>query len=108
MRTLFTAVLIVVGVSICSITAQEASARYPYGNYGYRNSYSRYNYNYNYRRSNPYMLDRATRIYDYRGRYRGKLSSNHYDPESISNPIGRFGNKYSTDSVNNPYNTNNY
>ena len=106
MRTLFTAVLIVVGVSICSITAQEASARYPYGNYGYRNSYSRYNYNY--RRSNPYMLDRATRIYDYRGRYRGKLSSNHYDPESISNPIGRFGNKYSTDSVNNPYNTNNY
>jgi len=105
MRTLFTAMLIVVGVSFCSIMAQEANARYPYRSYGYRNSYSHYNYRY--RRSNPYV-DHAPRIYDYRGRYRGKLSNNRYDPDSISNPIGRFGNKYSTDSVNNPYNTNNY
>ena len=37
------------------------------------------------------------------GRYLGNLNSNPYDPNSISNPYGRYGNPYSPDSVNNPY-----
>jgi len=36
-------------------------------------------------------------------RYLGTLSSNPYDPESISNPYGRFGSTYSPTSINNPY-----
>jgi len=35
--------------------------------------------------------------------FRGKLSSNKYDPDSVSNPYGRYGSKYSADSINNPY-----
>jgi hypothetical protein len=37
------------------------------------------------------------------GGYHGKLSANKYDPDSISNPYGRYGSKFSPDSVNNPY-----
>lgn len=36
-------------------------------------------------------------------RYLGQLSSNPYDPDSISNPYGRYGSKYSADSINNEY-----
>jgi hypothetical protein len=37
------------------------------------------------------------------GNWRGKLSSNRYDPDSVSNPYGRNGSEYSPDSINNPY-----
>jgi hypothetical protein len=37
------------------------------------------------------------------GTYLGTLSSNPYDPNSVSNPYGRYGSRYSPDSVNNPY-----
>ena len=37
------------------------------------------------------------------GKYLGKLSSNKFDPDSTSNPYGRYGSKYSPDSINNPY-----
>ena len=37
------------------------------------------------------------------GTYRGNLNNNRFDPNSISNPYGRYGNPYSPDSVNNPY-----
>ncbi len=37
------------------------------------------------------------------GKYLGRLSSNPYDPESVSNPYGRYGSPYSPDSINNPY-----
>jgi hypothetical protein len=37
------------------------------------------------------------------GTYLGRLSSNQYDPDSVSNPYGRYGNPYSADSINNPY-----
>lgn len=37
------------------------------------------------------------------GKYLGKLNSNIYDPESVSNPYGRYGSPYSPDSINNPY-----
>jgi hypothetical protein len=52
--------------------------------------------------NNPYATD-TPKLYDRQGRYRGKLSSNPYDPDSISNPYGRYGSRYSPDSINNPY-----
>lgn len=36
-------------------------------------------------------------------KYLGKLSENKYDPDSTSNPYGRYGSEQSPDSVNNPY-----
>ena len=33
----------------------------------------------------------------------GRLSANRYDPDSISNPYGRYGSRYSPDSINNPH-----
>jgi hypothetical protein len=33
----------------------------------------------------------------------GNLNGNQYDPDSTSNPYGRYGSKYSPDSINNPY-----
>ena len=51
---------------------------------------------------NPYSTN-APKLYDSEGNYRGKLSTNKYDPESISNPYGKYGSKYSPDSINNPY-----
>ena len=45
----------------------------------------------------------APSLYDSGGNYRGKLSSNKYDPDSVSNPYGRYGSEYSSDSINNPY-----
>ena len=37
------------------------------------------------------------------GKYLGNLNANEYDPNSVSNPYGRYGSPYSADSVNNPY-----
>jgi len=46
----------------------------------------------------------APEIYDsVTGEYLGNLSSNQYDPNSVSNPYGRYGSEYSPDSINNPY-----
>lgn len=45
----------------------------------------------------PIIVDPST------GRYLGTLSANPYDPNSTSNPYGRYGSKYSADSINNPY-----
>jgi hypothetical protein len=42
-------------------------------------------------------------LYDQQGTYRGKLSTNPYDPDSVSNPYGRYGNPYSADSLNNQF-----
>src|SRR5512139_2103971 len=52
------------------------SVRNPYGPYG--NPYS------NQSATNPYATD-APKLYDADGNYRGKLSSNPHDPDSISN-----------------------
>ena len=35
--------------------------------------------------------------------YLGKLSSNTYDSDSITNPYGQYGSVYSSQSINNPY-----
>src|SRR5216683_4559 len=42
-------------------------------------------------------------LFDQQGQYRGNLSSNPYDPNSTSNPYGRYGSQFSPDSINNPY-----
>lgn len=45
----------------------------------------------------PILVDPST------GKYLGTLSNNPYDPDSVSNPYGRYGSQYSPDSINNPY-----
>jgi len=45
----------------------------------------------------PIIIDPNT------GEYLGNLNSNPYDPNSVSNPYGKYGSPYSEDSVNNPY-----
>ena len=45
----------------------------------------------------PIIVDSRT------GKYLGTLSSNPYDPNSVSNPYGQYGSQYSQDSINNPY-----
>ena len=37
------------------------------------------------------------------GKYLGNFNNNRFDPNSISNPYGIYGNPYNPDSVNNPY-----
>lgn len=37
------------------------------------------------------------------GQYLGKISLNQYDPESISNSFGSYGNQYSSTSIYNQY-----
>lgn len=45
----------------------------------------------------------SPQIYSQNGRYLGNLNSNPYDPNSVSNPYGRYGSPYSQQSPNNPY-----
>ena len=45
----------------------------------------------------------APQIYDQQGNYRGKLSTNPYDPDSTSNSFGRYGSPFSPDSINNSF-----
>ena len=52
----------------------------------------------------PALLSgQAPSIYSSDGEYLGSLSKNPYDPNSISNPYGIYGSKYSSKSINNPY-----
>ena len=37
------------------------------------------------------------------GKYLGNLSANQFDPNSVSNPFGRYGSQFSADSINNPF-----
>ncbi len=66
----------------------------PYSEYGSRYSNKSW--------TNPHATD-APKIYDQQGNYRGRLSTNPYDQDSVSNPYGRYGSQYSPDSLNNPY-----
>lgn len=72
----------------------SVSTRNPYGQYGSRYSATSAN--------NPYASN-APKLYAHDGTYLGRLSTNRYDPESISNPYGVYGSRYSPVSVNNPY-----
>jgi len=44
----------------------------------------------------PILIDQKT------GKYLGNLSTDQNDPDSVSNPHGRYGSKDSKDSINNP------
>ncbi len=45
----------------------------------------------------------AASLYAPDGTYLGEYNSNRYDPNSISNPYGRYGSQYAPNSINNPY-----
>ncbi len=45
----------------------------------------------------------SPQLYTNDGQYRGNLNTNRFDPNSVSNPYGRYGSKFSPDSINNPY-----
>lgn len=45
----------------------------------------------------------SPKLYSSDGHFLGNLNSNPYDPDSVSNPYGRYGSPYSADSINNPY-----
>jgi hypothetical protein len=45
----------------------------------------------------------APKLYDQQGNYRGKLSTNPFEADSTSNPVGRYGAPFSQDSVKNPF-----
>lgn len=48
-------------------------------------------------------LAQSPQIYAPDGTYLGNLNANPFDPNSVSNPYGKYGSPYSIDSVNNPY-----
>lgn len=48
-------------------------------------------------------MAQSPQIYSADGKYLGNLNTNQYDPNSVSNPYGRYGNPYSPDSINNRY-----
>ncbi|MEW5976832.1 MAG: hypothetical protein AB1898_13595 [Acidobacteriota bacterium] len=75
----------------------------PYSATSINNAYSVWGSRYSFQSAtNPYTYS-APKLYDSEGNYRGRLSANRYDPDSISNPYGRFGSKYSPDSIFNPH-----
>lgn len=47
------------------------------------------------------------KIYDSQGNFKGNLNNNQYDPNSVANPYGQYGNPYNPKSINNPYNPSN-
>lgn len=42
-------------------------------------------------------------LYDSKGNYRGQWSANQFDPNSTSNKFGKYGSKFSPDSINNRF-----
>lgn len=48
-------------------------------------------------------LFESPKLYSKEGKYLGNVNKNPYDPNSISNPYGRYGSVYSSESINNPY-----
>jgi hypothetical protein len=47
-------------------------------------------------------ITNARLLFDQHG-LSGTLSTNPYDPDSMSNPYGRYGSPFSPDSIKNPY-----
>lgn len=45
----------------------------------------------------------AQSIYSNGGHYLGEWTQNRFDPNSVSNPFGQYGSKYSSDSIFNAY-----
>ncbi|MGB4704887.1 MAG: hypothetical protein WBI18_07440 [Candidatus Saccharicenans sp.] len=68
----------------------------PYSEYGSPYSSKSVNNPYASGENSPFLIAED-------GKYLGRLNSNPYDPESVSNPYGRYGSPYSPESINNPY-----
>lgn len=80
---------------LCGMGLGEHGTCSPYSSNSVTNEFGVYGNPYsNQSATNPYATD-APRLYDQQGNYRGKLSTNQYDPASVSNPYGRYGNSYS-------------
>ncbi|BEQ13136.1 hypothetical protein [Desulfoferula mesophila] len=108
--------LIFVVLFVASTTAALAACPYdpdclnnpfgagsPYKPDGLMNPYSEYGSPYSNKSwTNPYATN-PPKLYDSKGKYRGRLSVNPNLPDSTSNPYGRYGNPYSSESINNPY-----
>lgn len=75
----------------------------PYKHDGLLNSYSQYGSPYSNKSWNNEYATNAPKLYNADGKYLGRLSANRYDPESTSNPYGKYGSEFSPDSINNPY-----
>lgn len=45
----------------------------------------------------------SPQIYAPDGTYLGNLNANRFDPNSVSNPFGPYGNPFSPNSINNPF-----
>jgi hypothetical protein len=74
----------------------------PFAPEGVNNQFSPYGSPFSNRSATNRVATDAPRLYDQQGNYRGKLSANPYDPDSTSNPSGRYGSPFSPDSINNP------
>lgn len=54
--------------------------------------------------ANPYGNgSNSPGLYDSSGGFHGNLNANPYDPDSVANPYGQYGSRYSSESVTNPY-----
>jgi hypothetical protein len=54
--------------------------------------------------TNPYGTSVINpQLYKSQGQFIGTINTNKYDPNSIANPYGVYGDKYSPTSINNPY-----
>jgi hypothetical protein len=107
-KALFSAILCVLLTAVTAMAGGYNYGRYdyrstsnPYGEgsryhqHGVGNQYSPYGGYYgNQSWRNPYAED-APRVYGSGGEYRGRWSSNRYDPDSTSSPYGHYGSPYS-------------
>lgn len=54
--------------------------------------------------ANPYgNSSNSPGLYDSQGGFHGNLNANPYDLNSVANPYGQYGSRYSAQSPNNPY-----
>jgi hypothetical protein len=54
--------------------------------------------------NNPYgNSSNSPQLFNSQGQFRGNLNSNQFDPNSVANPFGQYGSRFSPDSINNPY-----
>lgn len=65
--------------------------------YGYKTCITTDNKNIDIRNNNN-----SVQMYE-NGIYRGNINNNVLDPNSVNNPLGKYGNQFSPDSLKNPF-----
>jgi hypothetical protein len=54
--------------------------------------------------NNPYgNSSNSPQLFNSQGQFRGNLNSNQFDPNSVANPFGQYGSRFSPDSINNTF-----